>query len=367
MRNAAFTHVLKAASCLLLLGCLAAVAQAAWPPWPFGSNDKPGQPKKVIALWTDTVLTQANQPPVRGFGGRLMFYDGQSDKPIKVDGTLVVFAFDETERDPANARPDRKYVFRPDQLPAHYSKSKIGHSYSVWIPWDGVGGMQKDITLIARFEPKTGTAVVGEQCRLLLPGRSPAPGGVQHASLPPAADPPAPLARPVGAAAWNSPMRPASDRNGVQSACYTTPLASANGAGPRNEELSRRMTTTTIPLPPSMAMRTNTAPSTMLPQAQRWQPPPPWQPTPQIMGRPAEQPTSRPTGSPVWQNPPLQRDRSATGRSWAPGPSFDQLARDRALWQQSPAISSSALESQPGAGWSNAAPERLPTALPTSR
>ena len=80
-------------------------------------NDKPGKPDKIVALWSDTVLTQAGRPPIRGFGGRLMFYEGKKEEPIKVEGTLVVYAFDETDRDANNARPDRKYVFTPQQLP----------------------------------------------------------------------------------------------------------------------------------------------------------------------------------------------------------------------------------------------------------
>ena len=108
-----------------------------------------------------------------------MFYEGKKESPIKVDGVLVVYAFDENGRDPNSARPDRKYVFTPEQLPAHYSKSKLGHSYSVWIPWDEVGGVQKEISLIVRFEPKNSPAIVGDQHRLLLPGtsRQPIPVG----------------------------------------------------------------------------------------------------------------------------------------------------------------------------------------------
>ena len=101
-----------------------------------------------------------------------MFYEGKNEEPIKVDGTLVVYAFDETNRDANNARPDRKYVFTPQQLPLHYSKSKVGHSYSVWMPWDEVGGVQKEITLIVRFQPKEEAPVaISDPCRQLLPGR----------------------------------------------------------------------------------------------------------------------------------------------------------------------------------------------------
>ena len=62
-----------------------------------------------MRCWSDTILTQTGHPPIRGFGGRLMFYEGKSEEPIKVDGTLVVYAFDETNRD-AEQRPARPQV-----------------------------------------------------------------------------------------------------------------------------------------------------------------------------------------------------------------------------------------------------------------
>jgi hypothetical protein len=127
----ALPSVRKALGGLVILGWLAASVEGGWP---FG-DDKSEKPDRVIALWSDTILTRSDTPPVRGFGGRLMFYEGKKEKPVKVDGVLVVYAFDEGGRDPNSARPDRKYVITAEQLPAHYSKSKIGHSYSVWIPW----------------------------------------------------------------------------------------------------------------------------------------------------------------------------------------------------------------------------------------
>ena len=153
---------------LAAVGCLACAGRTGdgWPYWPFNKDDKPGKPDKIVALWSDTVLTQTGRPPIRGFGGRLMFYEGKKEDPIKVDGTLVVYAFDETDRDANNTRPDRKYVFTPQQLPLHYSKSKIGHSYSVWLPWDEVGGLQKEITLIVRFQPREGEAVLSSRASI---------------------------------------------------------------------------------------------------------------------------------------------------------------------------------------------------------
>ncbi|MGH7134580.1 MAG: hypothetical protein ACREHD_02505 [Pirellulales bacterium] len=132
------------------------------------------RPLRMVAFWTDTVRTADGQPAMRGFGGRLMFFDREHGKSVKVAGTLAIYAFDESKSEEGdNPRPDRKYVFTAEQLASHYSKSELGHSYSVWIPWDSVGGEAKEIGLICRFTPVEGGAVVSDQIRQALPGTTP--------------------------------------------------------------------------------------------------------------------------------------------------------------------------------------------------
>jgi hypothetical protein len=141
-----------------------------------GDDDEPqkGIPVRMVGTWTDTVLTKAGQKPQRGFGGRLMFYANNEEKPILVDGQLVVYAFDETGRAVTDNKPTRRYVFPPDQMPLHMSKSELGASYSFWLPWDEAGGPQTEVSLVCRFEPKGGGVITSEQTRHLLPGSLPA-------------------------------------------------------------------------------------------------------------------------------------------------------------------------------------------------
>ena len=136
----------------------------------FGRTGQFRRPLRVVAFWTDTVRSADGQPSMRGFGGRLMFYDSARGKPVKVAGSLVIYAFDEARADPDNPRPDRKYGFTSEQFEKHYSKCDLGHSYSFWVPWDEVGGETKEVGLICRFTPVEGGAVVSEQVRQLLPG-----------------------------------------------------------------------------------------------------------------------------------------------------------------------------------------------------
>jgi hypothetical protein len=142
--------------------------------WPFGDGEDEPEieiPTRIVGMWTDTVLTKPNEKPQRGFGGRLMFYAKDPNRPVAVEGELIVYAFDETGRDPADNKPTRRYVFPPDQIPLHQSKSPVGPSYSFWLPWDEAGGAQTEVSLICRFQPKGGSVVTSEQTRHRLPGK----------------------------------------------------------------------------------------------------------------------------------------------------------------------------------------------------
>lgn len=138
-------------------------------------SEKPAQPEipmRMVSSWTDTVLNQTGQKPQRGFGGRLTFFGQDREKPVRIDGQLVVYAFEETEGQPRSTQPTRRFIFPKEQFVRHESKSALGPSYSIWLPWDEVGGERKNISLIARFEPEGGPLIVGEQTRHLLPGRA---------------------------------------------------------------------------------------------------------------------------------------------------------------------------------------------------
>lgn len=138
--------------------------------WKWGEEEKLPIPDRILAVWTDTVLHQPNQPGVRGFGGRIFFYLKDQTDPIKVDGRLAVYVFDAEDGDPMDQKPLRKYLFTADQFASHMSKTTIGPSYSVWLPWGEVGGPQMKLSIIARFEGVEGGTTISDPTIKLLPG-----------------------------------------------------------------------------------------------------------------------------------------------------------------------------------------------------
>jgi hypothetical protein len=205
-------------------------------PWGPGADGRIEQPLRVEAAWVDTVLTRAEEKPTRGFGGRLYFFGpNNSQEPVKVDGTLVVYVFNEANRDPANVVPDRKVVYPVKQFETLYSKSKLGHSYSVWVPWDEAGGPRTEISLIARFIPKKGAVITSEQMRVLLPGTDPLVN-VRNVNSSP--DP----VQVTGSVASGD-----SGGGGVQLASFQQPGAASQTAHLEDQK-TRQISTYTIPL-----------------------------------------------------------------------------------------------------------------------
>ena len=155
---------------LLLSGCAQFELSAPQMPW----EDDPEDvipPKKIVAFWSDTIMHQQGKPAVRGYGGRVYFYGEEDSEAIEVDGDIIVYAFDADHHDPTNQKPEKKFVFTADLLPQHHSEATdMGPSYSLWLPWDGVQGPTRNISLVVRYEGRDGTVVIADPVTKLLPG-----------------------------------------------------------------------------------------------------------------------------------------------------------------------------------------------------
>lgn len=140
------------------------------PKWPWSKDKSKPLPERMLPVWTDSVLHQPNQPGVRGFGGRIYFYEKDNTDPIEIDGSLAVYVFDADDISLNSQKPLRKFVFTADQFNEHMSKTSIGPSYSIWLPWGEIGGPPRRLSLIARFEGRNGGTTISDPTIKLLPG-----------------------------------------------------------------------------------------------------------------------------------------------------------------------------------------------------
>jgi len=155
---------------LFLTGCVSALNM---PQVDFSTLKPPGPVVTVVAAWEPAVSNGEN--PMRGFGGRVYLYDQEMSRPVKAKGMLVVYIFDEEGRLPGDEKPNEGLVFDDKTLDSKgiYKKSKMGHSYNLWVPVDAAGpdGPAKKVSLIVRYIPEKGSSVVSSQATAHLPGR----------------------------------------------------------------------------------------------------------------------------------------------------------------------------------------------------
>jgi hypothetical protein len=195
------------------------------------------EPRSIVAIWNENALHHADgRPATRGFGGRLLFYGQNPETPIKTEGKLIVYAYDETQSalrgEPVSAtgKPTRKYEFAPDKFTQHYGESTVGHSYNFWIPWDNAGGERRIVTLAPMLVFAGGKTIHCEPKRCMLEGHMP-------------------QIRNVDVERYE--YTPGIVDGGVRPASYDEP---ATGQAPRQQQ--RSIEPTTISLPPSLARRT---------------------------------------------------------------------------------------------------------------
>ncbi len=159
---------------VLSLGCKAMDLNQSLP-WSSAKNEQESkyvQPETMITIWNETLYTEPGKRPMRGFGGRIYFYDKNS-RPIPVDGEFICYGFDDAARNgEMSSSPDRKFVFTAEQMTHHFGESDIGASYSIWLPWDELGNGRKEISLYPVFRTKGGKIVRGSTSKHLLPGKN---------------------------------------------------------------------------------------------------------------------------------------------------------------------------------------------------
>jgi len=124
--------------------------------------------KYVVPFW-EPVIRQQNSETKHGYAARVFFYDKTQSKPLKMDGALEVYCFAEQGKI-ADNKPTKIVTFRPEDTDKFYSKSELGHSYTIWIPWDETDSAADKVSLIVKFRAKDGDTLMSRQATLDGPG-----------------------------------------------------------------------------------------------------------------------------------------------------------------------------------------------------
>jgi len=133
-------------------------------------------PVEIVDVWNSYAQVTPEGKTMRGMAGRIHFYGHQKkSQAVKVDGDLNIYVFDGRESDPAYAKPLKVFHFRADTLGGHYSYQKpLGHGYNFFLPIDEIGGEEKPLCIMVRFDDNINEMLVMAQpVNTILAGRKP--------------------------------------------------------------------------------------------------------------------------------------------------------------------------------------------------
>lgn len=144
--------------------------------WSKSGSSKP-QPAQLTVVWTQGTQKRSEKHIIRGFRGRIQFFakdsnkdsDNEPGQPIRVEGMLTVYAFDESAAGKNGSGPPKKFVFIDKKFKTLYHDSKEGGMYVIWLPWDEVGGPPKKVRLMVRFDAAdNGPALMSQDSQQVL-------------------------------------------------------------------------------------------------------------------------------------------------------------------------------------------------------
>jgi len=159
----------------LLTGCNTLTYKRAAAKNPLSKNSVK-VPVNMLDVWQPYAQTTSEGGVVRGIAGRIHFYsDAKKKRTIKVDGELTVFVFDGKETNPSRAKPMRVYKFSAKTLESHHSfKKPLGHGYDFFLPFDEIGGEEKTLCIMARFDDVLESSLlVAKPVHTILSGTKP--------------------------------------------------------------------------------------------------------------------------------------------------------------------------------------------------
>ena len=168
-------------SAVMLMSCLAFAASgcASLDFFKFGKEDFPTADAKnpvvqVVAMWQPATGVGLDGKSCRGFAGQILFMTRDSAVPAKVNGKVDIYVFDDQGKGDELAKPLHHFIFEDDGWNVQARISKLGLTYSVFIPYTRPGSQEAQCSLRVGFTPKAGQGhtVSSDMCNVDLPGVS---------------------------------------------------------------------------------------------------------------------------------------------------------------------------------------------------
>lgn len=127
---------------------------------------------RIVCLWEPAEGRDPDGLPCRGFAGQILFLANRNALPVQAHGDVRIYLFDNVGTPEEQSRPLHQFDFASEAWQLHLSKSAVGPTYSVFIPYTRRGQYNAKCTLRMRFHQKDGPVIFSDATTLPLRGPS---------------------------------------------------------------------------------------------------------------------------------------------------------------------------------------------------
>jgi len=171
-----FAPAVRTALTLLLMlttGCQSAflIPHDKWHKVPTPSDEHPVY--EIICLWEPGEGTGMDGLPARGFLGQLMFFAHGIASPVRIQGPVRIYVFDDQGTAEEQQRPIHEFNFCEEAFNEFLAESNIGAAYQFFIPYSRKGSHRAVCSLRVRYTPEHGQPVYSKMGSVILAGTSP--------------------------------------------------------------------------------------------------------------------------------------------------------------------------------------------------
>lgn len=126
--------------------------------------------REVVCLWEPGEGLGLDGQPARGFAGQMLFFTAGNPDPVRVDGDVSIFVFDNLGTVEEQAKPIHQFDFSSEAWNTYLRDTNVGAAYQLFIPYTRKGGYSADCVLRVRVTPENGLPVYSKMSTIHLSG-----------------------------------------------------------------------------------------------------------------------------------------------------------------------------------------------------
>ena len=123
---------------------------------------------QILCLWQPGEGNDPDGYPCRGFSGQVLFLSSKAATPVKIDGEVRVYLFDDQGTIDEQTKPLRQFDFDTGSWNVHLTETSLGPTYTLFIPYVRRGVTEANCSLRVRLKPKHGPTIFSEFSNMSL-------------------------------------------------------------------------------------------------------------------------------------------------------------------------------------------------------